>query len=310
MEQSFIAWAKVRAHRLKQIKLGIGDDAALLKGKLDSSGQAEDLVVTTDSLMEGVHFLCRETSYKEVGRKLALVNMSDLAAMAADPTAFFLSLCLPKQSESPSDLVASQVYEGVCEIAEQYGFAVAGGDTNCWDGPLVLHGTAIGQTVESESWLRSGAQPEDLILVTGPLGGSILGKHLDFLPRFDVVQKLRGKGLVHAAMDISDGLCIDLLRICDASHCGAILDLEQVPTSSAAEQVAQRSGKSASEHALSDGEDFELLLAVAPSDLNQVEQLIGREHCFCCGTFTSRTGLWQRAGGKILQMTAAGYVHS
>ncbi|RMF44267.1 MAG: thiamine-monophosphate kinase, partial [Planctomycetota bacterium] len=158
-------------------------------------------------------------------------------------------------------------------------------------------------------WTRSGAQPEDWIVVTGRLGGSILGKHLEFTPRFDVARRLRDMPAVHAAMDISDGLSIDLLRMCDASRCGAILDPDAVPIADAAVQLASTSGRTPLEHALGDGEDFELLLAVDAAGLAELRRCLGAENCFVCGRFTSRTGLWIRRGGRIEQLPATGYLH-
>jgi len=300
MEQSFVAWAKMRARRLPQVKLGIGDDAAILQGSTD------DWVVTTDTLMDGVHFISSEVSAERIGRKLVSVNLSDLAAMAAEPVAIFLSLCLPR---SASQQVAADIYEGVCQVAERYQIALAGGDTNCWDGPLVLGLTAIGKTVDGLAWVRSGAQPGDAIVVTGPLGGSILGKHLDFEPRVELARLIRDKIAIHAAMDISDGLSTDLLRMCDASHCGAVLELADIPVTEQAKQLATTSGKTPVEHALGDGEDFELLLAVAETDLQKLTELIGQSQCHRVGTFTSRTGLWAREGSRIRQLPVTGYVH-
>ncbi|MEM7474173.1 MAG: thiamine-phosphate kinase [Planctomycetota bacterium] len=304
MEQSFVAWAKMRAHRLPQVKLGIGDDAALLAAK-----ESEDCVVTTDSLMEGVHFRSNEVELHRVGAKLVKANLSDLVAMAAEPYALFLSMCIPTNAAVAADVLAAEVYEGVCEAAEEHSVALAGGDTNCWDGPLVLSMTAIGRVAPGTAWLRSGARPGDLIVVTGPLGGSILGKHLDFAPRFDISAKLRGHPAVHAAMDISDGLSVDLLRMCDASNCGGVLELAKIPISEACAKLAQTSGKQPVEHALGDGEDFELLLAIAPDGLDEVRQVVGDKNIRCCGEFTSRTGLWMREGSRIFQLTTSGYVH-
>lgn len=306
MEQSFVAWAKVRARRLPQVKLGIGDDAAVL------AGDNADSVITTDSLMDGVHFRLDEAGPRRVGRKLLNVNLSDLAAMAAQPVAVFLSLCLPPQGPGgmPRDQLAAELYEAICDECEKYGVALAGGDTNCWDGPLVLHLTAIGRCVDGVVWKRSGALPGDLIVVTGPLGGSLAGKHLDFSPRLDVVTRSRHNLAIHAAMDISDGLSVDLLRMCDASRCGAILDLAQIPLSAAAVEVAKSGDKSPLEHALGDGEDFELLLAVDPTGFDQLEtELQGVCQPVVCGTFTSRTGLWSKTAGKIEQLSSSGYVH-
>lgn len=303
MEQSFVAWAKMRARRLPQVKLGIGDDAAVL------ANDGCDVVVTTDSMMEGVHFESGQVSARRIGRKLVGINLSDLAAMGAEPTALFLSMCLPLAPDVDTEALAAELYEGVCDMAEQFGVALAGGDTNCWPGPLVLNLTAIGRIVDDVMWTRQGAQSDDLIVVTGPLGGSLLGKHLDFVPRVELARQIRGKVDIHAAMDISDGLSVDLLRMCDASSCGAILELDRIPVSAAARQRAESSGKLAVEHALGDGEDFELLLAVPPVELSSLQQIVGADQAIVCGTFTSRTGLWSKDGGKIRQLTSSGYVH-
>lgn len=303
MEQSFVAWAKMRARKLPQVKLGIGDDAAVLAASED------DLVITVDSLMDGVHFESTNVSLARIGRKLVNVNLSDLAAMAAEPVAVFLSMCIPKNHSKAADVIAAEIYEGVCDAAEEYHVALAGGDTNCWDGPLVLHMTAVGRTVDGVLWTRSGAKPDDLVIVTGALGGSILGKHLDFVPRIALAGQLRGAIQISAAMDISDGLSVDLLRMCDASNCGAILDLEQIPITESARQLAATSGKSEQEHALGDGEDFELLLSVAPAEYPRLIELVGPENAIQCGVFASRTGLWARDGGKLRQLPSTGYLH-
>ncbi len=306
MEKSFVAWAKVRASRLPSVKIGIGDDAAVLAGDL------ADSVVTTDMLMDGVHFRLGEASPQRIGRKLINVNLSDLAAMAAQPVAVFVSVCLPPEGPGgmPRDALAAELFEAICEVCEQREIAMAGGDTNCWNGPLVLQMTAIGRSVGGTIWTRSGARPGDAIVVTGPLGGSLLGKHLDFIPRLDVASQLRGDPNVHAAMDISDGLSIDLLRMCDASRCGAIVSLESIPISNAAVRMSETSGKAPVEHALSDGEDFELLMAVEPGDLNRtLERLQSICQPAVCGEFTSRTGLWTRMSGKLEQLPARGYLH-
>ncbi len=237
MEQSFVAWAKMRARRLPQVKLGIGDDAALL------AGTGADTVITTDSQMDGVHFKLSEVDPRRIGRKLVNVNLSDLAAMAAEPECVFLSLCLPMSDEAAeTERFASELYEGVCDALAEFDVALAGGDTNCWNGPLVLNMTAVGRVQNDIVWRRDGALPDDLIVVTGPLGGSILGKHLDFVPHIETARKLRDAVAIHSAMDISDGLSVDLLRMCDASSCGAILDLERVPISQAAEELSRESG--------------------------------------------------------------------
>lgn len=300
MEHGFIAWAKQRAMRLPKIKLGIGDDCALI------APNSTDTVVTTDSLCEGTHFILDECGPAAVGRKLLGVNLSDLASMAAEPLAVFLSLCLPRnQSES----IAAEIYEGLCTECERYGVPIGGGDTNVWDGPLVVHMTAIGRAREHGCWLRSGASPGDKIVVSGHLGGSLLGKHLDFVPRLELAKELYSLGIVRAATDISDGLGIDLLNLTVASRCGAELDLQSIPISKAAEERAQSTGLAPLDHALGDGEDFELLLAIDSKRIDELPKEIGGVPLTVIGTCISRTGLWERNKRGLMQLPPKGYVH-
>lgn len=300
MEHGFIAWAKQRAMRLPKVKLGIGDDCALI------ASDGSDWVVTTDSLCEGTHFILDQCGPQAVGRKLVGVNLSDLASMAAHPVAVFLSLCLPRHC---AELVGAEIYEGVCQACQQYGVAMGGGDTNVWDGPLVVHLTAVGTAPSAGSWLRSGARPGDKIVVSGRLGGSLLGKHLNFEPRLKLARDLYPLGIVQAATDISDGLGIDLLNMTVASRCGAEVDLDSIPISDAAVERSNSTGLTPLEHAIGDGEDFELLMAVDPQRIDQLPDSIDGVALTVIGTFVSRTGLWSRNKRGVMQMQPRGYVH-
>ncbi len=300
MEHSFIAWAKQRASKLPQVALGIGDDCALL------STNGDDFAITTDSLCEGTHFILADCGGYRVGRKLLAVNLSDLASMAAEPIAVFLSLCLPRSGAG--DLAAS-IFDGVFDLAKQYRVAIAGGDTNVWDGPLVVHLTAVGRKPSGTAWKRSGAKPGDAIVVSGELGGSILGKHLDFEPRLELARELSSLGIVTAATDISDGLGVDLLNVTVASRCGAEVDLSRVPISPQAVELSERTGRTPLEHALGDGEDFELLLSVPPENLSRLPSTLCGIRLSTIGTFVSRTGLWSRSKSGVAQLAARGYVH-
>jgi thiamine-monophosphate kinase len=309
LEHSFIAWAKQRAARLPQVQLGIGDDAAVLTTDRET-------VVTTDSLCEGTHFILDECGPRAVGRKLAGVNLSDLAAMAAQPVAFFLSLSLPRKPSGyqrpdcqSSSQLATEIFEGVLEYAEKYSVAIAGGDTNTWHGPLCVNITAIGTAPEAGVWKRSGAKPNDVIVVSGSLGGSLLGKHLQIEPRLALADKLRTSYKVNAATDISDGLGIDLLSLFSASGCGAELALNQIPISDAAHERSKTSGKTPLEHAIEDGEDFELLLAMSTEEAARLPREIDGIPLTTIGRFVSRTGLWSREGGQVKQVKPKGYTH-
>src|SRR5690606_13447043 len=149
---------------------------------------------------------------------------------------------------------AVELYRGMIPLAEQYGVAIAGGDTNSWDGPLAITVTAFGRVTERGPLTRSGARPGDLLLVTGALGGSILGRHLRVEPRVREALLLNERYELTAGMDISDGLALDASRLAAASRCGVALRLDSIPISGDAVELAERDGKTPLAHALGDGE--------------------------------------------------------
>lgn len=300
MEKGFIAWVKLQADKLPKVALGIGDDAAILESV------AFPEVVTCDSLCEGTHFILNECGPRAVGNKLAAVNLSDIAAMGAEPTAIFLSYCLPRDGSLE---IAQEVTAGVIELCGQFGVALAGGDTNVWSGPLVVHATLIGHVKQGKPWCRDSAKVGDIIVATGTLGGSILGKHLNFKPRIELARKLRAILDVHAACDMSDGMASDLLNICASSKCGAELYMDKIPVSEAATLVSQKDGKTPVDHALSDGEDFELLFTIAKSDKSKLPESIDGVPLTIVGEIVSRTGLWNRVRGKLMPLKVSGYQH-
>ena len=302
MELSFVRWLRERAVSHPQVPLGIGDDAALVE---ISAGHVS--VVTTDMLMDGVDFRLAEVSPRLVGRKSLAVNLSDIAAMGARPVAAFVSVSLPRAGGEP---LARELYEGLFELAAEYETAIAGGDTNSWDGPLVINVTLIGEVQAERAWLRGGAKPGDKILVTGDFGGSILGKHLTFAPRLKAAAWLSEHAEIHAAMDVSDGLSLDLARLLTESRCGAEMDLDRVPISEAARQLAQNTGKSPLEHALGDGEDFELILAVPPSEAERLLAIQPLDtRLTCIGEFVEEPGLWATSQGGRRALAPQGYEH-
>ncbi len=303
MERDLVAWIKSHVPSHPAVEVGIGDDAAILKG----SGHR--LIVTTDMLMDGVDFRLHECSPERAGRKALAVNLSDLAAMAATPIAAFVSLALPKQG---GEQLAHGLYRGMFPIAQRYGLAIAGGDTNSWDGPLVINVTVLGERINPFGWLRSDARPDDIILVTGEFGGSILGRHLDFEPRVKEAQILRDHYQVHAATDVSDGLSLDLSNIIQASNCGAIVEQSCIPISSAARQCAASSVRSPLDHALSDGEDFELILTMPPQEAQRLltEQPLGVA-VTRIGRVIREPGLWwMDNSGQRLPLLPTGYQHT
>jgi thiamine-monophosphate kinase len=236
-----------------------------LLGGLDAEGAvlAGGVVVTQDTLVEGVHFRRGWTSWRDLGYKAAAVNLSDLAAMGAEPEALLVSLALPLDTEAAA---MTELYEGLNEP----GIAVAGGDTTRAE-ELVIAVTAVGRSERVPG--RAGARPGDLIVVTGPLGGAAAGLHAlcGGLTGFDqLVQRHRrpplrlaeGRHLAavaHAVVDVSDGIGGDAARIAARSGCRIVLDPEAVPR-------APRSDEVAALPFWTMGEDYELLAAVAPED--------------------------------------------
>jgi thiamine-monophosphate kinase len=302
MEFEFLDWLSGRLKAHPRLRLGPGDDAALLR-----LSESRDCVVTVDMISDGVDFDLAAVDPRRVGRKALAVNLSDLAAMAARPIGAVVALALPRPSALP---LAIELYQGLLPLAERYDLAIAGGDLQTWEGPLVISVTLLGEPTPRGPLLRSTARPGDAIVVTGDFGGSILGKHLDFEPRVEEALLLHQRYDLHAGMDVSDGLSLDLARLCRASGCGAVLDLESVPISAAARQLAEKSGQTPLEHALSDGEDFELLLAVPEAEARRMVA----EHPLAIplrviGRFTADPGLLARDERGERPLAVRGYEH-
>lgn len=299
MELEFLRWVQERMPRGPGVALGIGDDAALL-----TQTAGKQTVVTTDMLMAGVDFRIEECGLRAAGRKALAVNLSDLAAMGARPVAAFVSLAVTRGSGLHD---AKELIEGMLPLAEELDCAIAGGDTNSWDAPLVINVTAIGEVDAGRAWLRSAARAGDAILVTGAFGGSIRGRHLSFTPRVREALALQAmKAEVHAAIDVSDGLSLDLARMCAASNVGARLLQNQIPIHEDARSLADPLAA-----ALGDGEDFELILAVPPAAAAQLllAPPLGLQ-LTQIGNFTAESGLQiELPDGKTLPLTPRGWEH-
>ena len=308
MELPFLDWLRTQLPTSPRIPLGIGDDAALL-----TQQTGKQTVVTTDMLMDGVDFILKDCGPFAAGRKALAVNLSDLAAMGAKPVAAFVSLCLPRTGDEHHDLkFAQQLIQGMLPLAAEFDCAIAGGDTNAWSGPLAINVTAIGEVTAGKAWLRSGARAGDAILVTGSFGRSIEGKHLTFTPRVSDARQLQEPNIeIHAAIDVSDGLSLDLSRICSASGCGALLIIDRIPLSLETANHCAGDFAAARRHALSDGEDFELILAVPP---HEAERLLRDQPLAVpltqIGHFTAEPGLTQQLpDGRRLPLQPRGYEH-
>lgn len=262
-EFDLIARFRCRTAMTDRVALGIGDDCASIRFTAGA-----EVLVTTDMLMDGRHFLLAEHPLSAIGRKCLGVNLSDIAAMAGRPVAAVVAVALPAARATQ---IAMGVYEGMERMAEQYGVALVGGDTNAWDGPLVVSVTVLGEATGRGPVRRSGAKAGDAILVTGPLGGSLLGRHLDPRPRVAEALALHEAADLHAMIDLSDGLAGDLPHILvESGGLGAVLEVEAIPIHPDAWLRSGRDGISPLDHALGDGEDFELCLTVSSDDADRL----------------------------------------
>jgi thiamine-monophosphate kinase len=305
MESSLLHWLYQRLPGHRDLLIGPGDDAALLAWP-----GGPGCVVTVDVLTDSVDFELATIDPRRAGRKALAVNLSDLAAMAALPKAVVVGLVLPRQG---GQRLARELYEGLLPLAGRYEIAVAGGDINSWDGRLVISVTALGIAGPRGVLRRRGAVPGDKILVTGSFGGSILGRHLDFDPRVDQARLLHERYEIHAAIDVSDGLALDVSRIAQASDCGFVLEAARVPIAAAARELARREGNAerALQHALEDGEDFELALAVPPGE---AARLVAEQPLDIAltevGRFTAEREFWlQDADGCRSPLVPRGFEH-
>lgn len=284
------------------VTVGIGDDGAVI-----DCGSVSKQIVVTDMLIDGVHFESQSASAYEIGYKSIAVNLSDLAAMTARPTAAFVSLALPSKLASDGAFLES-FYAALDDASQEFGFTLAGGDTNRIDGPLVINVCLVGVPMNDQTVLRSGAKPGDILVVTGPLGGSLKsGRHLKPIPRLDAAEWVSENCGLHALMDVSDGLSLDLHRMVEESQTGAVLELENIPIH--ADVCSRLSANERLQKAFSDGEDFELLMAIAPNQVDR-QQLTERGYSVI-GVVNDRAGeiRLRTESGEFTQLVEAGFQH-
>lgn len=273
-ELEFVEWLTAHQEAHPALRLGIGDDMAIVETP------AGLLLMSSDMLLDGVHFDTARHLPSDIGRKAIACSLSDCAAMVVRPLAATVSVALP--ADFPMD-DAKELYRGMRATAAEYELAIVGGDTTAWDRPLAIDVAITATPYEGiEPVTRSGARPGDELFVSGQLGGSLSERHMSFTPRVHEAHAFAETlgDRLHAMIDISDGLSLDLWRICQASGTGATLNEHQLESIiSDAAKMASSDGRTPLDHALSDGEDFELLLAVAggteytPSGLHMIGRM-------------------------------------
>lgn len=250
-EQALLRW--IRAHlgnRDGRILVDSGDDAAVVRV------EGGEVLFKIDAVIEGVHFR-GDARPESIGHKAIARPLSDIAAMGCVPTFAVVGAAVPRTASLD---FMRRVSAGLLKTAKKFGVSVVGGDISSHAGKLALTVAMLGETRGLKPVLRSGAQVGDRILVTGPLGGSIRGKHLTFTPRVREGVALNRHYEIHSMIDVSDGLVVDLEHICDESGVGAVLDAKRIPCVRTLEE------------ALYDGEDYELLFTAAPEEADRIRR--------------------------------------
>jgi len=297
----------VKVARKQGVRIGIGDDAAAI-----APTAGFELLITTDMLVEGVHFDLTLSDPFTLGKKSLAVNLSDIAAMGGIPRNFLLSMAVP---EYISVEFLDNFVSGMLERGDQFGANLIGGDTCSSCQGMVISITVMGEQLPGLIVRRSGAEPGDLICVTGTLGDSALGlmqlragiregaavaRHLDPFPRVLEGMKLAEAGPPSAMIDISDGLLADLGHILELSGVGARINLDKLPLSGYYRENQPRFIADAFLLPLSGGEDYELLFTVHPGKLSAIQSSLKET-----GTLATIIGEITASGG-ISIYTATG----
>jgi thiamine-monophosphate kinase len=245
--------AKSKLSRSK-FPIGIGDDMAQC-----TLPRGDSVLITTDMLLDGTHFETKKHTLEQIGYKSMAVNLSDCAAMATIPLAAVVSVALPRNFGAEN---LKKLHKGILKAAKKYNCPLVGGDMTSWNHPLAISIAMMSTVGKTKPVKRSTAKIGDLVCVTGSLGGSLAGRHLNFEPRLKESLVIAKAG-ANSMMDLSDGLSTDLNHICRLSGKGAILEADKIPISKQSKGLGG---------ALNDGEDFELLFTIPAKNFEMMKR--------------------------------------
>ncbi len=303
---------------------GIGDDCAVI-----GPYEGRVFLITTDLLVEDVHFVLKNILPEHLGEKALNVNLSDIAAMGGIPLHAFISVAAPRSL--PSEFILN-VYRGLKKSCKKYCVNILGGDTSASLDRLMINITVMGEALQDDVLFRSGAKPGDWIFVTGTIGDSegglrilqgketidephasaLIRAHNRPMPFLEVGRRIAQSHLASAMMDLSDGLAPDLRHICDASHVGAKLFQEKMPFSKSLMAFCDVNGLDPYDLALYGGEDYKLLATVPQKNVEGFLKLFEKEKPFIfhVGEIMAEQGIrLALSGGKTEALEAGGFEH-
>ena len=322
-EKQFVRWLQSHAAQGgRDLRLGIGDDAALVRPH-----RGYELILTTDLSVEGIHFTRHLHTPQSVGHRALARALSDIAAMGGKPKFALVSIALSRKSP---DNWARDFYQGLFRLARRFGVSVIGGDTTFHTGSILVDVTAVGEVLYGRALLRSGASVGDQIYVGGRLGSSAVGlamlksgaqrysqksrndsikAHLFPEPQIRLGEFLSKGRIATSAMDLSDGLSVDLARLCDASGVGARIEASLLPLPSTPLPI-EMTAREAERLALHGGEDYKLLFTVARRQAQGLSRNLAGAEVFRIGEITrARSLLLMRDDGREERLAPQGYDH-